>query len=68
MAAPVRSKVQVIWVEEATFTEVAVISVLSVLVSLTVASETKPVPARLVIFTVVPVTPELGVMPVTVGA
>ncbi len=67
-AAPVRLKLQVICVGETTTTELALISVLPLFVSLTVAPGRNPVPARLVIFTVVPVTPVLGVMPLTVGA
>ncbi len=68
MAAPVRLKLQVICVGETTTTELALISVLPLFVSLTVAPARNPVPARLVILTVVPVTPEFGVMPLTVGA
>jgi hypothetical protein len=67
--APVRSKVQVIWVADATTTLVAVISgPAEAFTSLTVAPFWKLVPTRLVILTVQPRTPVFGVMLVTVGA
>jgi hypothetical protein len=67
--APVRSKVQVIWVADATTTLVAAISgPAEAFTSLTVAPFWKLVPARLVILTVQPRTPVFGVMLVTVGA
>jgi hypothetical protein len=65
--APVRLKVHVIWVEETTTTELALISPLPLRVSLTVAPERNPLPDRFVTFTVAPVTPELGVRFVMFG-
>jgi hypothetical protein len=64
---PVRSKVQVIRVGETTTTFVPTISAYPVRFSLTDAPDTKPVPARFVILTVVVFTPVFGVMDVTVG-
>ena len=66
-AAPLRSKVQVIWVADTTTTFVPVMSILP-LCSFTVAPLWKFVPVRLVILTGSPVTLVLGVMLVIVGA
>ena len=63
------TKSQVILVPETTLTLLPAISVAFVaLWNFTVALVKNPVPAKLVICTVVPVAPELGVTPVTVGA
>lgn len=54
-----------ILVFEATTTLVAVMEAAPALVSCTVAPAWNPVPARLVIEIVVPIAPELGLIPVT---
>jgi len=65
---PVRSSVHAIRDDETTETPVATISGCPDLVSRTVAPFWKPVPARSVIWTALPVYPEFGVIPAIAGA
>ena len=68
VTAPLRLKVQVIWVGLTTETLVAVMVGCPAFVRVTLAPARKPVPTRLVMFTLPVLGAEAGAMLVTVGA